>query len=444
MKDIFSNWRSWTTTIKEEERPSGFRQLLTKQPIEDHPKLGPLPPADGDITEDHYVEAIVAVAKCIKNKEARERYLDAAYGRIPVYDSDHPYHPRIGHKEVSPGFKNFLKRKIKESVKYTYYVSGFFSPCDVARIIDIRFKEEKEEYEKKESDVAFKHGFSDRKPTNKEFSELGLVRFKGNSAVLTKGNDFRENRTWGWPTMIRFLDSFEKNPNVKRWGPWYVEDISKQEGGDISEHGSHQWGLDVDMSIPTTTLRDAPEGFETEKKSYQNISQGTSKRDIKSGHWGFKDVQPEELNIDACIDFLEHCFGGQFQKGWKIKNIWVDDVLITAIKNEIERRSKEGKLPKEYLALFGKQRKHRKWPDTKKWMGGPVSHWPNHQNHFHVRLVGVDPEIRKAIRKGGTGAQRQSYLGYSKAWEKIAADIEKAHLDQIAKKAADEEVMDQL
>ena len=445
MKNIFSNWRVFRQSINEQKELTGLQKLLS-QKIEDHPKLGTLPPKEEDITEDNYAEAIIAVAKCIKYPEARERYLDAAYGRKPIYDSDHPYHPTTGYQELSQSLKVFLKAQIKDSVEFTYYVRGFFAPCDVARMIDTRYQDEREQYEKRELQSGNFGDTSSKgdKPSDKAFSELGLIKFKGNSVVLTKGNDYRDGRTWGWPTMHRFLNSFERNPKMKQWGPWYVEDISKQEGGDITEHGSHEWGLDVDMSIPTTTLRGAPEGFKKIKKSYHNISQGTSRKDIKSGYWGFDDVQPGELNLDACLHFLEHCFAGKYQKGWKVKNVWVDDILITSMKDEVEKRAKEGKFPKEYLALFGKQRTNRKWPKERKWIGGPVAHEPNHLNHFHVRLVGVDPEVKKAVRKSGTIEQRMAYLSTRASWEELIKKIQQTHDSETAKKAAHQETMDEL
>src|SRR5262245_63956710 len=56
------------------------------------------------------------------------------------------------------------------------------------------------------------------------------------------------NRNWGNPELIRFIERFATNAKKVGWNGLLVGDMSQPRGGPmLSEHTSHQIGLDVDI-----------------------------------------------------------------------------------------------------------------------------------------------------------------------------------------------------
>jgi len=56
------------------------------------------------------------------------------------------------------------------------------------------------------------------------------------------------NRNWGNPQLIRFIERFAANAKNNGWSGLLVGDMSQPRGGQmLSEHTSHQIGLDVDI-----------------------------------------------------------------------------------------------------------------------------------------------------------------------------------------------------
>src|ERR1700730_7449097 len=56
------------------------------------------------------------------------------------------------------------------------------------------------------------------------------------------------NRNWGNPQLIRFIERFATNARKVGWNGLLVGDMSQPRGGQmLSEHTSHQIGLDVDI-----------------------------------------------------------------------------------------------------------------------------------------------------------------------------------------------------
>ena len=56
------------------------------------------------------------------------------------------------------------------------------------------------------------------------------------------------NRNWGNPQLIRFIERFATNATKVGWNGLLVGDMSQPRGGPmLSEHTSHQIGLDVDI-----------------------------------------------------------------------------------------------------------------------------------------------------------------------------------------------------
>jgi penicillin-insensitive murein endopeptidase len=56
------------------------------------------------------------------------------------------------------------------------------------------------------------------------------------------------NRNWGNPQLVRFVERFAKNAKKVGWNGLLVGDMSQPRGGPmLSNHTSHQIGLDVDI-----------------------------------------------------------------------------------------------------------------------------------------------------------------------------------------------------
>ena len=56
------------------------------------------------------------------------------------------------------------------------------------------------------------------------------------------------NRNWGNPQLVRFIERFAENANKVGWNGLLVGDMSQPRGGPmLSDHKSHQIGLDVDI-----------------------------------------------------------------------------------------------------------------------------------------------------------------------------------------------------
>ena len=56
------------------------------------------------------------------------------------------------------------------------------------------------------------------------------------------------NRNWGNPQLVRFIERFAKNAKKVGWNGLLVGDMSQPRGGPmLSDHASHQVGLDVDI-----------------------------------------------------------------------------------------------------------------------------------------------------------------------------------------------------
>ena len=58
------------------------------------------------------------------------------------------------------------------------------------------------------------------------------------------------NRNWGNPQLVRFIERFADNAKRVGWNGLLVGDMSQPRGGPmLSDHKSHQVGLDVDILV---------------------------------------------------------------------------------------------------------------------------------------------------------------------------------------------------
>ena len=362
---LFENWRRY---IGEQNNSSLAKTLRGIN----HPKLGKLPPDKP--TEDHYVEAVMEVARAMSNVRARKWYLSLARD------------------------KGLGEEFVKKSVELSYYIRGFLDPSDIARVTQDKYLSMEDDLRYLESAAAKLSSFTSPPPlpTPKEFSKAGLKKFNGNSVVEVKEAN---NRRWGWPTMIRFLNSLEVNPSVAKYAPWFVEDMSKLDiggyklGTKIYGHGSHRWGLDVDISVPTLSEQefkgkeitgDVPlKGYVPTRKVKMSVS---DKRRGSKESWNFDNLGRDvsKIDIDACINFIAHClYGPGAGTEFIVEYIFIDKKIIAAIKQKLRQDIKAGKRSKRWL--------------SRKIFGGKVKHQKNHFHHFHVRLYGTDEDVKKYI-----------------------------------------------
>ncbi len=435
MKLVFENWRQFINEQRGLDLPPlPIKVAQPEKPLKNilrgpqiiHKTLGELPPEKP--TEDHYVQAIVDVAKCINHPQVKERYINSAKGLIPILDD---FGGIKEWKKPDVGLANMLQHQAKKSVELTYFIRGLFKPCDIAKILETRYDKEKRDEEKRESKALADQGISFLKPSEKDFLDADFEKFRGNGVIQVKENSKRQGRLFAQPTMINFLNSFTRNRKIQEYGPWFAEDISLQAGGDISGHGSHEWGLDVDLSIPSLAHRGG-----------QALKTGKQK---DKGEWNFDKIKPEELNLDGCIELIKHCFNGKYEDDWQVKYIFLDESLISVIKQEIKART----VPSDYNEKYDRELDILSRKGSLLFLDlfklGRIKHEPNHKNHFHIRLYMKDrskamiafkkryqnPNKRYRIVKGKKVDMLQKskaqYLATGKSWEKLIDELQDVH-----------------
>jgi len=288
-------------------------------------------------------------------------------------------------------------------------------------------------------------------PKDSDFKAAGFVPFNGNDVVEIKSRrPFGTKKekaaggrkvNYGQQVMIDFLNSFQSNPELVAYGPWFIEDISRESGGDTVEHGSHEWGLDVDISIPIITQADLEGGYaernptqvnpkavpkRNRKGRLQRINrQKVGKRSTKGPYgkeeaWNFLIVEENEINVDAALALIKHCFSGQYSSGWKVKLILVDDDLRKVIEDGIKSRLKLDPEDPNFDKMLS-IKADENMPEQRIRKGSfifqtvikkYVRHEDNHKNHFHIRLhaPGNETEQMKVFKQAysvpGVGKRR--------------------------------------
>ena len=398
MEKLFENWRSFlneqdsTTPIKSPEGVvTGYE---FKSGDEQQPK------------DDKYTQALQDIANNIKNIAAKQNFLDLAAGRQAVFQDNNPDSVRTGYKKISPGTQGLIKAAAMVYAKQV--VDSGKSAKDVA-----------EDYESKyEADRA---GRAMEQPQFGDFEELSpqelfklnFVQFSGNAAVKVKGGP-REETSFGFPTMIKFLDSIAQNPKLAARGPWYMEDISLKAGGDIKEHGSHEVGLDVDLALPTveafefkSATPDSPK--KVQFKATMSIKKGHGVGGRDKGYWNFRNIRGKQLDIPATYEFIKHCIEGG-GANWQVSFVMIGEDLLNYFMAGLRQRTQiigssalKRRHPdvRRYRKMLRAVKQRKLIPDRK---GG-------HRNHFHIRLRSMNEETENAIKKYAevTGKKLSSY-----------------------------------
>src|SRR6516162_3992461 len=96
------------------------------------------------------------------------------------------------------------------------------------------------------------------------------------------------NRNWGNPQLVRFIQRFAMNAKKVGWNGLLVGDMSQPRGGPmLSEHRSHQIGLDVDIWF-------TPMPDHVQSREEREFSSAT---DV---------VAPDQLDVDPEVWTLRH------------------------------------------------------------------------------------------------------------------------------------------
>jgi LysM repeat protein len=156
----------------------------------------------------------------------------------------------------------------------------------------------------------------------------------------------RPKRVWGTRSTVGHVRSVLSRYQKKYGGPRVVMgDLSKEGGGPLSGHASHQLGTDVDVGY---------------------VFKGENKRTK-----GFLPANHKNLDIRRTWGLVH-----EFLKTGNIRYIFIDYGLQKLLyKEAIKRGVSESKLDQWFQYPRGKGRTY-----------GIVRHWRNHHDHMHVRF----------------------------------------------------------
>ena len=246
------------------------------------------------------------------------------------------------------------------SLKYKKRFPGITQT--VARGMSHRDIGAKWEWEAHDHDHDHDHDHGDHEPLDMSRFKRGhkgamMAAFRGAKGVHIKNT----RRTHGTPAMHNYLRSLSGFGGRQ----WYVEDISNPGGGKMTYHKSHRRGEDVDIAIPTLS-----------KNPYDGSRMGIYQRRGRT-KWNFTRVKPDNLDVDATMDFIRHTAKGA-------RKIYLDDSLIKVLRKNGEGLVHTGQMEQqEFDKIFG--RYGHQWRAI-------LRHEPGHANHFHVRLKrNLDP-----------------------------------------------------
>ena len=188
--------------------------------------------------------------------------------------------------------------------------------------------------------------------------ELGLVRFNGFKRVRSASDAV----AFAQPIAINFLKGLAKVND----GHWRIGDMSGPRGGRIALHNSHQTGLDIDVAIPMAKDKFTIFTKDEEPEKFTRPS-GRLRRAAKRG-WDYsKGHIVSREQIKKIIDLV----GAVIDAGAIL--IFIDKSIGNPIKEIIRNKLDDGSLDSKYK-IAGKQN------------GGLIQHWPNHEDHFHIRF----------------------------------------------------------
>ena len=236
-----------------------------------------------------------------------------------------------------------------------------------------------------------------------------LINLKDYFATNERIN-FGNSRHWGTEAMKKFLEEvsaltmagFEEEI-------WYVQDVAKSERptGLLPPHGSHQSGIDVDISIPIGNFTpNAAFGKGGAKELAQTIklTSAPSSDERKTWNWMFLDrrnpgsAETDFLNdptsySDAAFNLITEFL--QVAADNKVRMVLWSSIIINKYLDmgisdtDIVKPENKGKKFNAKIMALGAHTdaEINKRRDLAK--KAKLKDSPGHQNHFHVRVNGV-------------------------------------------------------
>jgi penicillin-insensitive murein endopeptidase len=151
------------------------------------------------------------------------------------------------------------------------------------------------------------------------------------------------NRNWGNPQLVRFIERFAENAKKIGWNGLLIGDMSQPRGGPmLSEHKSHQIGLDVDIWF-------TPMPDHVQNREEREFGSAT---DV---------VAPDQLDVDSEVWTHSHTE--------LIRTAAQDPAVIRILVNAAIKK-----------ALCREARAERAWLFK-------VRPWYGHAEHFHVQIA---------------------------------------------------------
>jgi len=179
---------------------------------------------------------------------------------------------------------------------------------------------------------------------------------------------------YGTPQLMSFLKSLKSLP-----GAWYVGDLTELPGGRQTKHVSHQSGCGADISYPkkgggTSASPDiSKKGLPWE---FTGINRTKGGPQI---HAEFRDVNLNNIDLDALLNFLYHTQG--YQDHPKVQKV----IMWRKLQRPLQKRAEEiGMHEGTLYKIFGR---------------GGIARWDSsrvHMDHLHIRMKGPCMHDRNA------------------------------------------------
>ena len=201
--------------------------------------------------------------------------------------------------------------------------------------------------------------------------------------LRTDQTDYQKSRQYGMALPVEVVKSLRYLAD----GNWYVQDISLPKGGPITVHGSHQRGVDVDVSVPMlhgVKVKSHPR-WDGRRRfvGKRAANKGHAVYKTKKGTLGFFSPIAMEggrtksyIDPQRSLDLIQHVLP-------VTDKIFLDRAHIRAIRSYARKPVEKGGLGWDRRKTNSILRK--------------VHHVDNHGHHFHIRFIDVDNPLSKRI-----------------------------------------------
>lgn len=159
------------------------------------------------------------------------------------------------------------------------------------------------------------------------------------------------DRIWGTSEMVSMIVAVGRDMNARYPGRdrLQVEDIAAKNGGKLSEHGSHQNGLDVDIEF-----------YKMNGQEHVSRGQGLGNREYAPSMVNPDGTVSDNFDVERNWEVMKSIF-----RNGKVAKVFIDTKLKAAL---CQYAREKGELSSHANVLRN------------------LKYEPNHQDHFHVRL----------------------------------------------------------